>query len=215
MRFEHDTKSRFRSTAPLRHFPFRSRMTTIADIRSILSRHRPVPLPGEGCTPTAVALILREEASQSEVLFIERALRSGDPWSGDLGFPGGKVEKRDPTLRRTAERETFEETGIDLGESEYLGRLDDIAGAHLPIRVSCFVYALDRIPPLALSTEVDRVFWIPLGILADPRRQVEATVNFGGELLLRPALRLLRPGEKVLWGITYRLVRRFLELLEG
>lgn len=190
-------------------------MISVAEVREVLIRHCPVSLPAEGRTTSAVALILREGPSQPEILFIERALQGGDPWSGDLGFPGGRVEGKDPSLRHAAERETLEEIGLGLKDTDYLGRLDDIAGAHLPIRVSCFVYGIDRMPPPALSEEVDRVFWVPLGTLLDPGRQVEAAVRFGGEVLIRPAIRLFPPGQKVLWGITYRLVCRFLELLDG
>ena len=59
---------------------------------------------GSGHTRAAVALILRTGANGPEVLFIERAASADDPWSGDLGFPGGKMEKEDRDPRQTAER---------------------------------------------------------------------------------------------------------------
>ncbi|MFN7699333.1 MAG: NUDIX domain-containing protein [Deltaproteobacteria bacterium] len=47
----------------------------------------------------AVAAILRERAPGApEVLFIRRAEKPGDPWSGHMAFPGGKQEPGDPDL---------------------------------------------------------------------------------------------------------------------
>lgn len=53
---------------------------------------------------------------QAEMLLIQRAVRSSDPWSGQLAFPGGKANGKE-TLLETALRETKEETAVDLGDS--------------------------------------------------------------------------------------------------
>lgn len=188
-------------------------MPSYDDIQRILSDHRPLPLQGDFRTHAAVALIVRATAAGLELLFIERAVHDADPWSGDLAFPGGKVEAEDPDERLAAERETLEEIGLDLGTARYLGRLTDIAGAHLPVRVSCFAYGLTRPAPLLLCGEIRRTIWVPLETLCAPERHIEAPVRFGGTPLLRPAIRVLAPGETVLWGITYRLVIQFLEIV--
>jgi hypothetical protein len=49
--------------------------------------------------------------------------------------------------------------------------------------------------------------------LCVPERHVETEVRFAGAPLVRPAIRVLEPGETVLWGITYRLVIQFLEIV--
>lgn len=188
-------------------------MTTCEDIRRALAGHRPLHLSHEDRMRAAVALLLRPGRSGPEVLFIERARHDDDPWSGDLGFPGGKIEAHDTGPQAAAERETAEELGIDLAEACLLGRLDDLVGAHLPVVVSCFVYWHDAPAPCVPGDEVRRAFWIPLDRLAAPRRHAEATVVFDGERLRRPAIRLLDDDGPLLWGITYRLVLSFLTLL--
>ena len=188
-------------------------MPTYDDIQKLLAAHRPASLPDGFRTPAAVALILRTSDLGLEVLFIERAAHADDPWSGDLGFPGGKVETGDRTARQAAERETREEIGLDLGSARYLGRLSDIAGAHLPVRVSCFVYGLTTPARFRLGAEVRTAFWTPLEQLCNPERHIETEVRFDGSTLVRPAIRLLEPGQTVLWGITYRLVIQFLDIL--
>lgn len=186
---------------------------TLEEIRAVFAARRPALLPLEARRHAAVAMIFRDGPEGAEILFIERAERDGDPWSGDIGFPGGKVEPGDAGPREAAERETREEIGLELGGAAFLGRLDDIAGATLPVQVSCFLYRVDSPLPFALDDEVVQAFWVPLAVLLDPARRVEATVHFRGELITRPAIDLLGPDRRVLWGLTYRLVDQFLSIM--
>lgn len=188
---------------------------TFLDLAARLAERLHVEIPSSALLPAAVALILRQGSKGTDVLFIERAAHDGDPWSGDLGFPGGKVEPGDAGPREAAERETWEELALNLGGALYLGRLDDIAGANLPVRVSCFVYGLTGDPPLAPSGEVRDAFWVSLADLCDPRRHVAAMVSFDGRSFRRPAIVLPAEGKPVLWGITYRLTMQFLEIAAG
>ncbi|KAJ2898123.1 hypothetical protein IWW38_001489, partial [Coemansia aciculifera] len=66
--------------------------------------------------------------AKAQLLLIQRAKYPGDPWSGHIGFPGGKREPTDASDQATAEREVLEELGIDLTSVRdfvHLGRLDD------------------------------------------------------------------------------------------
>lgn len=188
-------------------------MITLVDIERAFGGYQPELITADHGTRAAVALILREEQNGLRMLFIERATHAHDPWSGNLGFPGGKVEKGDGDARTAAERETFEEIGLDLSQGRFFGQLSDIAGAHLPIRVSCFTYGVRFSGPLILSEEVSDAFWVHLDELFDPARHGEFTVRFDGKSLIRPAVRLSQPGKPLLWGITYRLVMQFRDIL--
>jgi ADP-ribose pyrophosphatase len=83
-----------------------------------LDSHRPIAAEEEeGVRKAAVALIFRlGENDVPELLFIKRAEYEGDPWSGQIAFPGGRAEARDASLAETAIRETREETGIGSRE---------------------------------------------------------------------------------------------------
>ena len=183
------------------------------DVQHLLTTHEPVLLSQDQSTHASVALILRESASGLEILFVERAARDRDPWSGDLGFPGGKVEERDGSPQAAAERETQEEIGLDLRNARYLGRLSDLTGIRLAIRVSCFVYGIKEVCQLHLSEELRDAMWVPLGSLVDPESRVTATVRFGDEVMESPAIRIPELDKPVLWGLTYRLVTQFLQIL--
>lgn len=166
----------------------------------------------DGRSLASVALILAERPTGLQLLFLERAANERDPWSGNLAFPGGRVEPGE-TLRQAAERETREETGIDLAGARHLGRLNDIVGAHLPVRVACFAYGFNDIDlELTLNHESRDAFWVGLHDLADPERHVVTDVRFNNGVLDTPAIRLPEPDRPLLWGITYRLVLHFLEL---
>ncbi len=144
----------------------------------------------------AVAIVLHEGIEGGpQVLIIERARRPGDPWSGDLAFPGGRLEPGDDGDQHTAERETLEEIGLDLGTARLLGRLDDRAARVLPLTVCAVVYAIDTIPAMELSNEVAEVFWIDLADIVASERHCEHQQY--------PAVDLLGPGHPLLWGVTY------------
>ena len=189
----------------------------IYDTMSVAARYRSGAMltysltayaPWEGYT-----LVFNGTQGRLEVLFIERARHAGDPWSGDLGFPGGKVETHDADPRFAAERETLEEIGFDLHKTRFLGCLTEITGASMPVRVTCFVYGTSGGAELHLNDEVQDAFWVPLADLLDPERRADVPVHSRGETLPRPAIRLAQPEKPVLWGLTYRLVSEFLTLM--
>jgi 8-oxo-dGTP pyrophosphatase MutT (NUDIX family) len=184
----------------------------LEQLRGALAAHRPRLATPAGGFAAAVAAIVSETAGQLHLLFIERSQHPGDPWSGHLAFPGGRVEPQDGGPRAAAEREVQEETGLDLGGGELLGRLDDLAGVHQRVVVSTFVYFLPRPGDPVLNSEVQAAFWTPLSHLVDPaRRRVRSFPGTSGQP--QPALAVLAPDRPVLWGITYRLTCRLLAFL--
>ena len=98
---------------------------------------------------SAVAMILQVRAGELQILMIKRADREGDPWSGHMAFPGGRMEKSDSNGFAVAVRETAEEVGLALStEDECIGRLSDLnarpqKGA-LGMAVTPFVFRLER-----------------------------------------------------------------------
>jgi 8-oxo-dGTP pyrophosphatase MutT (NUDIX family) len=183
-------------------------MYLIEHISKVLTVH-PVRIiePGER-VHSAVAIILRETSTGLHILFIERSSNENDHWSGQIAFPGGKTENGDGSLRKTAERETIEELGLELATARYLGRLSDISPVGLPVVVSCFVYAVEQLPVLHINhNEVADVFWFPFREISNPTRYSQVKFPFRKRLKTFPALRLFYGKKPPLWGISYRLLR--------
>jgi 8-oxo-dGTP pyrophosphatase MutT (NUDIX family) len=62
-----------------------------------------------------------------ELLFIKRASRVGDRWTGQVAVPGGKRDPEDEDDKAVAVRETQEEVGLDLTTENliYIGNLPE------------------------------------------------------------------------------------------
>lgn len=188
----------------------------IAQLRSSLGSRRAVEAEVEaGVRRAAVALIFRAgEDGSPELLFIKRAEYPGDPWSGQIAFPGGREESGDASLQETAIRETREETGIDLAhEGMVIGVLDDLrpVRVRLPaVVVRPYVAVLQRDDALELSAEVALAFWIPFGQLAERELWREDTVVARG---VQINARVFRHDDHVIWGMTERILAQLLDLL--
>jgi 8-oxo-dGTP pyrophosphatase MutT (NUDIX family) len=193
------------------------RVITLAHVRRALRGHQPRTVDAPDALPAAVALVLLNAVPPGgglEILLIRRAERAGDPWSGQIAFPGGRYERGDPDLLATAIRETREETGVDLAHAERLGSLDDLyprTATLPPVVVRPFVFALDRRPPprLVPSAEVERAFWLPLGRLGEPGVRREITLTLRGVERTFPAYLV---DDEVIWGMTERILTPFIGL---
>ena len=192
-------------------------MIVMDEIRKRLAEFEAEELDVTGRRQAAVALILRESDAGPEVLFIERARREGDPWSGHMAFPGGRLEPHDPHIRATAERETVEEVGLSLEGASHLGHLGDVLGnprVETALVISAHAYEVPReVPPLTLEqSEVADALWFPVADLHDPQRHV----HFATPPLERarfPGIEVGVPERQVVWGLTYRFLDIFLGAL--
>ena len=120
----------------------------------------------------AVAIMVREGQEATELLMIRRATREGDPWSGHMGFPGGRRDPEDPSNFSCALRETEEELGVDLSQwGAPLGELSDVNTGWRKDRpemlVTPFIFSVSELPELTPNDEVDDVVWVPLHFLMD------------------------------------------------
>lgn len=180
------------------------------EISRALSHPAPATFESPGYMKAAVAMVLSQGGNGLRILFIERATHPGDPWSGNIGFPGGKVEPSDAGAKEAAERETMEELSVDLSCAKYLGRLSDLDGSHLSVQLSCFVYLIEPDIGFIMSDEVKDVFWVDLDMLTDSSRHGMHQFTFAGDRFESPCVKLPYDDKPVLWGLTYRMVGDFL-----
>jgi 8-oxo-dGTP pyrophosphatase MutT (NUDIX family) len=186
-------------------------------IRARLAEHRPERYPlGEHTREAAVAVILREQPDDVGILFIKRAEKRGDPWSGHMAFPGGHREPADPDNRAAAERETLEEVGLDLSGAAYLGALDQqramARGRSLNMIIEPHVWVLDQDPTLTPNFEVEEIVWTALSPLGRNLRHDTETRPMAGTPTTFNGYRLER-GHFV-WGLTYRMLKSLFAALD-
>ncbi len=152
-------------------------------------------------------LLYQESAGELITLLIHRVERSNDPWSGQIGLPGGRVEKFDGSTREALEREVREEVGLELNkEGELLGLLSvGHPGRRIEMKVQPWVYGLHRRPEVIIGAEVQHAFWVSLSKL--PSLKGTSEVEIRGTRILVEAFLVDRT---VVWGFTYRVLNELL-----
>lgn len=165
----------------------------------------------EGFAPAAVALICAPDPDA--ILLIRRAERVGDPWSGQMGLPGGRRSAQDRDLMATAIRETREEIGLALSPDRLVGTLPDLTPrtVTLPrVTVRPCVFLLEHRLPLRPNHEVAAVHWVELAAFGRPGVYADWDVEALGRPMRFPGYRL---GEGIVWGMTERILTPFLAAL--
>jgi 8-oxo-dGTP pyrophosphatase MutT (NUDIX family) len=170
------------------------------------------PAVNDDGSPTpraAVASVFRptDDGSGAELLFIQRATKPTDPWSGQMAFPGGRKEPRDHSPQATAARETWEEVGLELDPATSIGSLSELDGGRANNRriiVSAHAFWLDGPrPALRPNHEVADTVWVPIRDLGDPGRYIDYRYPLTDSLF--PGIQLDADGQ-VIWGLTLRLL---------
>lgn len=182
-----------------------------------ISNHRPAARREPSLLRAAVAIILRDGDEGTEFLLMQRAFHERDPWSGQMSFPGGKIDPEDANAKDAAIRETEEEVGITLREQDYVGRLDDLYGLKVDnqysVHVSPFIFKPQREVKPVGNYEVADLVWVPFSFLEDPSNTHDYRHPRSGKLNL-PAIMINEKRQQILWGLSLRLLSALYDLLD-
>ena len=190
---------------------------SLETIAGRLAAHAPTRVPDElAPRRAAVAQVLRPTPRNGlELLFIRRVEQEGDPWSGQMAFPGGHVDDDDPDAVAAAVREAEEEVGLVLPrDARLLGRLDEIRavarGRLLPMAITPVAFALEREVTLQPEpTEVADTMWVALSRLTNGKHLSTIRFERDGNRMELPCWRL---DGACIWGLTYLMTRNLLHL---
>lgn len=187
-------------------------MLDLNRIRCRLASPQPDPPISDDTRQAAVAVILRDRAGSAEILFIKRAVKDGDPWSGHMAFPGGHRDPDDDDLLAAAIRETDEEIGLDISQANVIGSLPPARpmSVRRAMVVKPFVFEIDGDPSFTPNHEVADVVWTPLEPMYTGQNHAVGSPD-GGEMRFNG----FRLGvSHFVWGMTYRMVQTFFEAVD-
>jgi len=152
--------------------------------------------------PAAVLIPILERAEGLSVVLTKRHddLKAH---SGQVAFPGGKIDAEDAGVEAAALREAHEEVGLDPARVQVLGRLPDYySGSGYRIApVVGLVAGEARF--IANPAEVDFIFEVPFAFLMDKANHRTGSRELGG----RRRFYLEMPyGEHYIWGVTAGII---------
>lgn len=156
-----------------------------------------------------VPIVARED--DVTVLLTQRATAMRDH-SGQIAFPGGKIDPSDRSPIDAALREANEEIGLERDRVEPLAYLDPyLTGTNYRIIP---VVAIVQ-PPFELTLEADEVdsaFEVPLRFLMAATNHQRHQREWRGRMRQYYAMPY---GERYIWGATAGIVRNLYERLYG
>ncbi|MGC8608833.1 MAG: NUDIX hydrolase [Thermoplasmata archaeon] len=130
-----------------------------------------------------------------ELIFIKRKEREGDPWSGDIAFPGGFVKEGEKP-EEAAIREIREEISLDLSLSNLDYELPLQKPFSKDIKVHPFVMHVYNTDGMRAGDEVQEIRKIPLNALNESYDPLRGKIyKFRGWII---------------WGMTCRILSLYL-----
>lgn len=157
----------------------------------------------------AVLIPVVDHGDASTVILTKRADKLKNH-SGQIAFPGGRIDPGDASVEAAALRETVEEIGLTQDYIDVIGRLPDyVSGSGYRIAP---VLGVVR-PGFHLSVnadEVDDIFEVPLGFLMDPANHGRASRVWENQERFFYAMPF---EERYIWGVTAGIIRALYERL--
>jgi 8-oxo-dGTP pyrophosphatase MutT (NUDIX family) len=170
-----------------------------------------------------IPIVLREAALGGPTILLTLRTAHLSTHSGQIAFPGGKVDAEDASVRAAALREAHEEVGLLPGHVQVLGEL--------PVYVTGTSFLVTPVvglvqPGFELNPnpgEVADVFEVPLAFLMNPAHHRRHAFDWQGgkrEWFSMPYTekRLNEQGqieavERYIWGATAGMLRNFYRFL--
>ena len=133
--------------------------------------------------------------------------------SGQVSFPGGRMDPQDRSVEQTALREAWEEIGLQPEDVHLLGRLHPfhtVTNYHVTPIVGVMPWPY---PIRIFEVEVERAFTIPLRWLADPANHEVRQRELPPPYDPVPVIYFRYYDGELLWGASARFTLALLEAL--
>lgn len=179
-----------------------------------LGRYRKITPPVTAVDAGVLALFFPKN-DVWHIVLIERASRHPqDRHRGQISFPGGRHEPKDPSLEFTALREAEEEVGIDADKVEVLGKLTEL---YIPVSnflVHPYVAYTEEQPDFTPQpSEVASILEVPFEHFLTEQNIRRTDMTVQGNIRLKD-VPYFDIGGKILWGATAMMMSELLALVE-
>ncbi len=161
--------------------------------------------------PAAILIALVERPGGRTVLYTQRSadLRAH---SGQVAFPGGKIDRSDADAGAAALREAHEEVGLDPASARIIGYMHPYRTGTNYIITPVVAEVVQSKAFCANPDEVDEVFEVPLDFIAGADNYSRFRITHAGR---EHSTWQLDHGGHMIWGITANLTRNFADLVFG
>ncbi|MDJ0613121.1 MAG: CoA pyrophosphatase [Rhizobiaceae bacterium] len=153
--------------------------------------------------PAAVLIGLLERNGEAQVILTKRTEKLNNH-SGQIAFPGGKIDADDASPEAAALREAWEEIGLDINEVEVMGRLPDYYSGSGFLIAPVVGIVSDSADFLINEDEVEYKFEVPLSFLMNPANHVMGSKFFAGK---DRHYYEMPYEEHYIWGVTAGMIR--------
>ncbi len=171
-----------------------------------------MPSPNERTRESAVLILFYPSKNQIFIPLILRPQYDG-VHGGQMAFPGGRAEKEDENLIRTALREAQEEIGVRVSDVKVLGELTKLyippSNFYVQPVMGYMTHKPDFYPD---PREVDKVIEISLNEIKSPTIIGRKTLIVRGVEIDTPFYDIK---ETTVWGATAMMISELLTLIES
>ncbi|PCI96446.1 MAG: coenzyme A pyrophosphatase [Flavobacteriales bacterium] len=162
---------------------------------------------------SAVLILFYLQENEPHIVLIQRPVYNG-AHSGQIAFPGGKVEESDKDIVYTALREANEEIGIVIDDVDVVGGLTDM---YIPISnflVTPIVGFINYLPNFILEErEVAEIINLKVSDLTNINELDTTKVNFTNNRIVNvPCFDF---NGKIVWGATAVMLNELRWVLNG
>jgi len=162
--------------------------------------------------PSAVMILVFPVEGKDHVVFMKRTSKyPQDKHAGQISFPGGALDDTDGSLAACAQRETFEEVGINPQDYTLLAPLTQLYVYVSNFMIYPYVGWTDKeLQFVKEDEEVDKIIMFPIENLLNPATKKIIDLPIRNTILKNvPYFDL--DGE-ILWGATSMILNEFLNI---
>ena len=158
-----------------------------------------------------LALFYPNQNNEVTLLLTKRANYNGTH-SGQISFPGGKVEQSDLNLKQTALRETYEEVGIIDEDIEVIREFTEVYIPPSNFLVTPFIGIIYNKPVFKVNSEVAKIIEVPFSKLIDETSI--GSIKITNSYMKETSVPCFKIDDSIIWGATAMILSEIREVLK-